>query len=287
LPISVTRQTFVLTDLSGNGYDIPTITYDPVARCVSMQTLNPLPACQSFRVYLLTPAQGQGLGGLQSIDGATLDPSTPPFIEFPVSGSCTTGGDAAADADDAGSSSGDAGAAPVAMGPLIDFCETVQPIFDTSCSTQSCHGGTQPAAGLRLDTPQGVLDTAINRVSIESNQGPSALAQPPSDQFGLDMPIIDSTGNQGGPADSWLIYKLMLATPPSPTPTTNFHARPWTDISATERATLGNYVIGSEMPFPVASGTADGMSVGPLTLDQIEQISFWIEQGAQVAPCAP
>jgi hypothetical protein len=293
LPDSVTRQSFVLTDLNGNGYDIPTIAYDPVARSVSMQTLNPLPPCQGFRVYLLTPAESQGVGGLQSIDGATLDPSTPQYIEFPVTGTCATGGDggaeAAADggpAADAGSDAGEAGTAPVAMGPRIDFCGTVLPIFENACSSTTCHGGASPAAGLRLDSSQGVLDTAINRVSIESNQGPRSLSEPASQQFGLDMPIIDGTGTQGGPGDSWLVYKLMLATPPSSTPATNFHSRPWSAISATERTTLANYIIGTEMPFPAIPGKPDGTNIGPLSLDQMEQISFWIQQGAPVPPCA-
>jgi hypothetical protein len=306
LPSTVTRQSFVLTDLSGNSYDVTSIVYDPVARAVTLRTmLAPLPACQSFRVYLLTPAEGQGVGGLQAIDGATLDPSTPQFIEFPVSGTCATGGgeggtEGGADAGvesgtDAGARSGeagsDAGASEGGAGsnlfPTIDFCATVLPIFHNSCTNEACHGGSLPAAGLRLDSSQAVIDTAINRVSIESNQGSRSAAQPPSALFGLDMPIVDSTGSQGNPANSWLVYKLMLATPPSSMPAVDFHSEPWSDIGSTERATLGNYVIGSEMPFPWMPGTAVGTVLGPLSLDEIEQISFWIQQGAAVPPCAP
>ncbi len=315
LPGSVTRQSFVLTDLSGNGYDIPTLVYDPVARSVTMRTLAPLPACQSFRVYLLTPAQSQGLGGIQAIDGATLDPSTPQFLEFPVSGTCATGtspGDGGLDGGNGGSDggtetdagpsdldaspgpgadaatsgdAGDAGSAPAQTFPTIDFCATVMPIFRSNCSGQTCHGGPAPVAGLRLDTSQGVLETAVNRVSIESNQGPRAASEPPSDLFGFDMPLVDSSGAQGDPGDSWLLYKVLLATPPASTPTVDFHTRPWSDLSAAERATLGDYVIGSPMPFPSPVVGGGDMSV-PLTLDQIEQISFWIQQGADVPPCA-
>jgi hypothetical protein len=303
LPSTVTRQSFVLTDLNGNSYDVTSIVYDPVARSVTLRTmLAPLPACQNFRVYLLTPAEGQGVGGLQSIDGATLDPKTPPFLEFAVSGTCATGGGGGGDggaeggAGDAGVEAGtDAGAGASEAGsdagsdlfPTIDFCATVLPIFRSSCSNEACHGGSTPAAGLRLDTSQGVIDTAINRVSIESNQGSRSAAQPPSALFGLDMPIVDSTGSQGNPANSWLVYKLMLATPPSSTPAVDFHTQPWSDLSTTERATLGNYVTGSEMPFPWMPGSASGTVLGPLSLDQIEQISFWIQQGAAVPPCAP
>ncbi len=276
LPITVTRQTFVLTDLSGNGYDVPAIVYDPVARSVSLHTLAPLPPCQSFRLYVATPQNNGGLGWLQAIDGAPLDPSTQPFIEFPVSGTCATGGDAGSEAG-----------APPAPGQPIDFCGSVMPIFRTACSGTTCHGGTSPAVGLRLDTSQGVLDTAIGRVSVESNQGPRSVSEPPSNQFGLDMPIVDSTGGQGAPGTSWMIYKLMLGTPFSPTPTVNLHSQPWSDIGAAERATLANYVTGSEMPFPMMPGAPPATDFSPLTLDQIEQISFWIQQGAGVPPCAP
>jgi len=289
LPVTVTRQTFVLTDLSGNGYDVPVIAYDPVARVVSLRTLAPLPACQSFRVYLASPANNGGLGWVQAIDGAPLDPSTPPFLEFTVAGTCATGGDAGTEAGagaGGGDAGGDAGAAPVQVGPSIDFCGTILPIFRSNCAGTTCHGGTSPAVGLALDTSQSVVDTAINRVSVEANQGPQSLSQPPSTTFGLDMPIIDSTGGQGNAGDSWLIYKLLLATPPATTPTTNLHSEPWSDMGASERTTLGNYVIGSEMPFPMMPGAAAGTYLGPLSLDQLEQISFWIQQGAAVPPCA-
>jgi hypothetical protein len=304
LPISVTRQSLVLTDLSGNGWGTPVIVYDPVARSATLHPIPPLPPCQNFRVYLATPANNAGLGWLQAIDGAPLDPSTAPFVEFPVSGTCTTGGspgdggteggtspeagsDAATDAGTA-SDGGDAGDAGTSLpsGAPIDFCGTVLPIFRTACSTESCHGGPSPAVGLRLDTSQGVVDTAIGRVSVESNQGPQSVSEPPSVNFGLDLPIVDTTGGQGSPGTSWMIYKLMLATPLSPTPTVNLHSEPWSDIGATERATLGNYVTGSEMPFPMTPGTPSASAFDPLTLDEIEQISFWIQQGAGVPPCA-
>ncbi len=285
----MTRQTFVLTDLTGNSYDVTSIAYDPVARSVTLRTmLAPLPACQNFRIYMLTPAQGQGVGGLQAIDGATLDPKTPQFLEFPVSGTCATGGgDGGVDGGtEGGGAGGDGGDAGADLFPTIDFCATVMPIFRGSCSNSACHGGSAPAAGLRLDTSQGVIDTAINRVSIESNQGSRSAAQPPSALFGLDMPIVDSTGAEGAPGNSWLVYKLMLATPPSSSPDVDFHTQPWTDLKASERATLGNYVTGSEMPFPMTPGAPPASETTPLSLDQIEQISFWIQQGAAVPPCA-
>jgi hypothetical protein len=308
LPSTVTRQSFPLTDLNAQAYGTPTIVYDPVARSVSLFPKTPLPPCQSFRVYLLTPAQGQGVGGLQAIDGATLDPKTQPYLEFPVAGTCATGleagvaeggqdaggeagsgggGDAAASEAGAGDAGANDAGSSVGTGvlPTIDFCADVLPIFRSTCSSFACHGGNTPVVGLRLDTSSGVASTAIGRVSVESNQGSRSTSVPPNALFGVDMPIIDSSGTQGAPGDSWLIYKLLLATPPASTPVTNYHSEPWGDMPSGERTTLGNYVYGSPMPFPPPPNLLlPGM--GPLTLDQMEQISFWIEQGAPTPPCA-
>ncbi|AKF10708.1 c-type cytochrome domain-containing protein [Sandaracinus amylolyticus] len=41
------------------------------------------------------------------------------------------------------------------LAPNVDYGEDVQPIFDARCV--GCHGGTDPAAGLRLDTLLGLL----------------------------------------------------------------------------------------------------------------------------------
>jgi hypothetical protein len=292
---SVTRQSFPVVDLSGNVIDNPHVFYDPVARSVTLTTTlgGGWPTCQTFRVYLETPSDA-GPGGLLTLDGATLDPSVPPFIEFPVLGaSCATGGDAGADA------------APPATGtvttfPAIDFCAAVYPIFTSKCGSGQCHGGPTPAVGLRLDSPQAIVDTAINRVSVESNQGPRAMAQPPSNTFGVDMPLIErNADNSGDPGDSWLLYKLLLAVPPacsstpdappcdagSPTVQHDYHSEPWTGISSAERAVLAGNMIGREMPFPSDPVAAPGVATEPLTLDELDTVSLWISQGAPVTAC--
>lgn len=295
---SVTRQSFPITDLAGDVLDNPHVLYDPVARSVTLTPLAPLPACQTFRVYLTTPNDA-GPGGLLTIDGATLDPSTPAFVEFPVLGTCATGADAGPDA------------APPATGtvtvfPTIDFCSSVFPIFASKCTGATCHGGDLPAAGLRLDSPQAIVDTAINRVSIEANQGSRSQPEPPSNTFGLDMAIIDrSSATSGDPGDSWLLYKLLMAQPPACSSSPNvgpcnattpvvqhdYHSEPWTGISDTERAVLASYMVGREMPFPSDPGAATGPSESPtlypqdLTLDELDTVSLWIAQGAPVPPC--
>jgi hypothetical protein len=290
---SVTRQSFPIVDLNGNLVDNPGVFYDPVARSVTLTPTQPFQACQTFRVYIETPSDA-GPGGLLTIDGATLDPSTPEFIEFPVLGTCATGGDAGPDA-----------AAPatgtVTTFPAIDFCGSIFPIFASKCTGTTCHGGDLPAAGLRLDSSQGIVDTAINRVSIEANTGPRAAAQPPSNTFALDMPLIarNGTGNSGDPGDSWLLYKLLLAPPPacsstpgagpcdagSPTVQHDYHSKPWTGITDAERAVLGSTMVGREMPFPLDPSAIPGAAAEPLTLDELDTVSLWIAQGAPVPAC--
>lgn len=281
---TVSRQSFVLTDLSGNSPGTPpTLTYDPVARVVAIYPQTPLMQCQTYRVTLITPQSPTDTNGVRAIDGATLDPSVKPVIEFPVA---CTGGEAGADA----------GALPSAPAiPSVDFCSQILPIFESKCDGNTCHGGALPAAGLRLDSPQAIAATAIGRVAQGSNTGARAGAQPQSLLFGQDMPIVQA----GTPGNSWLMYKLLMAVPPACSSTAgaapcdadvpgvmdNVHTEPWGDMSASERATLANMVPGREMPFPSDPGAQPGQALEPLTLDELEEMSNWMLEGAPVSAC--
>ncbi len=288
LPISVTRQSVVLVDLNGNGLT-PEVAYDPVARVVTLTPISPLDPCQSYQIQLPIPTSLSDANGLRAIDGAVLASSTPKVIEFPVAGTCTT---------DAGPPPGQPG--PPA--PVIDFCQQINPIFQSKCAGPTCHGGKLPAEGLRLDSPQAIADTMIGQVAHESNTGPRAQPQPPSQLFGLDMPIVDP----GAPGDSWLTYKLLLAYPPPCSSTAdappcdasvpgvmhNLHALPWTGLSASERSTLASYIPGRAMPFPndpsadpSAGCMPNQVNCEPLTYDELEAVSFWIQEGAPVPAC--
>jgi hypothetical protein len=279
LPLTVTRQSVVLTDASGNG-QAPFVAYDPVARAVMLSPDPPLDPCQAYKVLLPDPSDATDPYGLRAIDGTPLDPSTPPSIEFAVTGKCT----------------GDGGmTAPVMAPPLpqFDFCSVIAPIFQSKCLGSSCHGGPLPAAGLQLDSAQAIADTMINQVSHAANTGPRAKEQPPTGLFGLDMPIVDP----GAPGDSWLIYKLLLADPPACSTTdplcdasapgvmNDLHSRPWQGISAAERATLSNYVLGRAMPFPAMPAADPSTATEPLTLDELEQMAYWVFEGAPVPAC--
>jgi hypothetical protein len=281
-PSSVTRQTFVLQDLQGN-YVEPTPSYDPVARVVRLCFTNEpatLQPDQSYRLTILSPQDAGDPSGLRAIDGAELDPSANPVIEFPVvaaTGAGYTGSDACV------------GASPV------DFCSQVFPIFTSKCGGSVCHAGTLPAAGLQMTTTSGILATAIGRVAQGSNTGDQSQAAPPGIVFGVDMPIIGT----GDPGNSWLMYKLLLAEPPACSSTPGAAAcdagapgiednrypsvtPAWTLISDSERATLSNYVLGREMPYPVDPSAPLDSATTPLTGDELDTVSTWIQQGAAV-----
>jgi hypothetical protein len=285
----ITRQTFLLSDLMGNTPGTPpSLTYDPVARVVAIYPQTPLMQCQTYRITILTPQSATDTNGIRAIDGATLDPSVNPVIEFPVT--CSSG--------DAGADAAAAGPAAPAI-PNVDFCSQILPIFESKCDGTTCHGGSLPAAGLRLDSPQAIAATAIGRVAQGANTGARAAPQPPSLLFGQDMPIVQANG----PGNSWMMYKLLMAVPPPCSSTAgsapcdasvagvmnNVHTEPWGDMSASERATLTNMVQGREMPFPAnpSAPVPNPMlpAIEPLTLDELEAVSLWMLEGAPINGC--
>ncbi|HEX8794997.1 MAG TPA: hypothetical protein VF765_28820 [Polyangiaceae bacterium] len=286
---SVTRQSFELSDLNGNSPGTPpTLQYDPVARVVAIYPQTPLMACQSYKVTMVTPKDSTDANGIRAIDGATLAPSVSPTIEFPMQ--CATG--------DGGTDAGGGAPAPI---PNVDFCGQIIPIIQSKCDGNTCHGGSLPAAGLRLDSPHAIAATAIGRVAQGANTGARSSAQPQSLLFGQDMPIVQPNA----PGNSWMMYKLLLAVPQAcsssanaaacdasaPTVMDNVHTETWGDMSDSERATLTNLVQGREMPFPANPSLVDDAghllpgAAEPLTLDELELVSNWILQGAPVNAC--
>ncbi len=297
LPVSVSRQSFVVKRVDGQVAVSPVVTYDPVARVVTLsrQSGSPwLEAGQSYRVELPLPDFDAGVspsqvGGVRGIDGATLDPSSQRMIGFSVSATPSTQGPA----------------------PTTNFCRDVLPIFENKCSSGSCHGPaggqSRPASGLVLTTASGVALTAIGRVAQASNTGPRAQASAPTVRFGVDMPLI----NPGVPGDSWLLYKMLLALPPETTPVTRrskcdgtqgavpistdaLYTTPFTRaVSASERARLGEVVGGQPMPYPPKPGApedaavSDPLTEAPLSFGQLERVRLWIAQGAALEDCGP
>jgi hypothetical protein len=308
LPASVTRQTFVLENAGGTAGYTPAITYDPVARVVTITPLadpdQALTPGQDYQLLIVTPQNATDPNGLRAIDGATLDPMSPHQIAFAVT----------------------AAAAAPPTAPSIDYCRDIRVVFETSCELQTCHGfGVPliPAEGLLVDTPSDIRATAIGHVAHEANTGPRSVAEPPSHLFGEDMPIIDQGAD---PGNSWMMYKFLLAVPSPeavvdagedaagpatleasagdagvadasagdggvadagptfpaivpPIDVSHAHELGWTALSDADRTILSNYIIGREMPYPPTAP--------PLTLSQLERMSLWISQGSMMPAMCP
>jgi hypothetical protein len=269
LPASISRQTFVLSYQSP-GDLTPVIRYDPVARVVTIIPGMALLAGQTYTLTINTPSSPTDLNGLRSIGGATLDSSSPSTLVFVAK----------------------AGNQPAEPSHTTDFCNDVMPIFTSTCGTAACHTGVLPAEGLVLTSPAGVLGTAIGRTAQGANTGTVASPpEPPGVVFGVDTPIVDpGTGatSGGDPANSWLLYKVLLGAPsdcseagvcdagPLVAPST--YLVPWQPLSDDARTTLDQLVQGEVMPSPPATA---------LTLDQMETLSFWISEGAPAPTTCP
>jgi hypothetical protein len=257
LPSAITRQTFVL-----NAPVPPQIAYDPVTRVVTIIPATPLVVGQSYQLGIALPQSSTDANGLRAIDGAIgeFSPGSNP-INFTV---------------------GLASAPPTAM--PVDFCASVLPIL-SGCGGKGCHSPAPlPAVGLALDTAPDVAATAIGRVAVGSNTGPQALPLAPGRLFGINMPIIDpGVGSTGNPSNSWLIYKLLLATPPTEDAGASLPQAfqvPWEPLSDSERSILTDLVPGNQMPYP-------GASAQPLTVAQLDTLSAWIAQGATLPSACP
>jgi hypothetical protein len=293
LPLSVNRQSIGLRDASGNGVTSLVITYDPVARVVVLEPPaggDWLQPGLAYEVVLGVPHGDDDSGGLRSITRATLDPNSTRIIGFQ-----TCGGVSACPSD------------PLPPAPTtVRFCNDVLPIFLRHCSSPGlCHGtdavNPYPAAGLLLNDSINFAKTAVGRVAQSSNTGPSAgRAEPPGHEFGISMPIVDP----GAPANSWLIYKLLLSQPhddgvdagaetrarcypdageiPNP-PVDPFGGRQpfsvqFARMTDADRALLSDYVSGNPMPYPVGGGNQ-------IDFADLERIRLWIAQGAVIEDC--
>jgi hypothetical protein len=285
LPSTVNRQAIAIVDSSHQPLtpDLALITtYDPVARTVTITGMKQpwLTEGLSYTIIFGIPQGDADQGGLRAIDRSTLSPDQPLEISFLVGPKQS-----------------------LTVEPAVSFCRDVLPIFAAKCGLSTCHGtGGQAAASLVLDTSAGVGATALNRIAQGSNTGPLST-RPPAGQahFGIDMPIVDP----GNPGNSWLMYKVDLARPPTlvdpedrfacsnglSEPKTPFVFAPLAPQAQrtaddVERSILENFILGREMPFPAISPVAYGEL--PLTFDEREIVRIWIKSlapGAALPEC--
>ncbi len=285
------RQSVVLTDANGQAVtqeDAPIVTYDPVARTVTLASPKApgaewLKEGQPYKLFFLVPPDDDSDDkGLRAIDRATLDPNQPREIGFFVGPKNGVG----------------------RAEPKVSFCSDVLPIFTLKCSRSDCHGGRggAPASGLVLDSSEGVSRTAVGRVAQGANtSGRAGEPESAGKVFGVNMALV----KPGSPGESWLLYKVELARPPvidagpapeiacsgvagSPAPPTPapdyFPIVPAQYVAdEIERSILSDYVLGREMPYPADKITS--ASQQPLTFQEREKIRLWIAQGAVVDAC--
>jgi hypothetical protein len=284
LPGTETRQSALLTPVGSGSVTPAIVTYDPVARVVTLASPNGAGAKwlereQSYKLTLPVPTEENPGFGFRAIDGAPL--AEPITIQFVVGAPST-----AAPAD-----------------PKVSFCHDVAPLFAKKCSGNTCHGGSaSAAAGLVLTTSAGLAGTAF-RVAQGANTGGAAQAgsgaspNDPVRPFGIDMPIIAPRN----PGQSWLLYKTLLA----PLPTVAVDAKtyvcgqsPGAPIASfalpagateapsdSELAVLRDHVLGVEMPFPPPGRVPPVDENRPLTFLEREVLRLWIAQGATVVEC--
>ena len=255
---------------------------------VTLHLFSPLQDGQFYQLRVVTPPTSDPATGLRAIDGAGLDPAVTNIIPFRASAS-----------------------APMPPAPPnVDFCRDIEPIFASKCLTGACHGGAEPAVGLRLDTNAGILSTAVGRVAEGANTGPHSATEDPGLHFGVDMPILDpglSSMGSGNPANSWLLYKLLMAFPAAqsttggaeacdggadggtaiPVDLSGLHGIAWQPLSDGERATLADLVPGREMPFPGDPSLPVSSAQGTLTVAELERVSQWIAQTPAPNPLVP
>lgn len=283
LPATVNRQSIGIVDGANMPLSpamAPVVTYDPVARTVTLSRPQAMWLTEGlpYKLLLAIPEGDAEQGGVRAIDGAKLTAAQKrefTFIVGPASGA--------------------------QLEPKVSFCRDVQQIFIQKCGTLgTCHAsGERAASSLILDTSMGIGATALNRIAQGSNTGGRSSTPPSTGRvFGVDMPIIDP----GNPGNSWLMYKIDLARPPvliaEPPPCTlpNEPAMPFVfaplvkqaqrTADDLERSILSDFILGREMPFP-------GLSVGgyadlSLTFDEREKVRIWIAglaPGAAIPAC--
>jgi len=205
-PWSVSRSSARLTSGSVGEFVFP--AFDPVANQLNLELTRPMLVDANYVVTLVD---------LVDLDGDTLGEPLQLLLS-PVAGERQ----------------------PVTTPEVA----AVLNIFAEHCASASCHGAGEPAAGLDLQSSEGLRRTAIGHPSLQvasfNQLAPIAAA-------GLiDLPIIDAQGTSQSASRSYLVYK-MLGDP---------------------------HVLGETMP---PEGTVERPSA-----DQIALVASWIRHGASL-----
>ncbi len=188
-PTSVHRGTVSLR--SGSVAVLLSVRYDPINQEVVARPFRDHPLVAGVE-YTLT------VDGVRDLDGVPAEPAQVRFV---------TG-------------AGAEGGAPEGQTPWAAVAE----LFTARC-VDGCHGGTRPAMGLDLSSPEAVRATAIGVPAVQTG----GRDEVPRRGLG-GLPIIDALPGGGRPATSYLIYKMLgdehaLGAPMPPEGATNEELR--------------------------------------------------------------
>jgi hypothetical protein len=311
LPECILRQTFILLDAQNNVLSpLPVAAYDPVAIVVTVTpAAGTLVVGQPYKLVINSPQNSGDLNGLRAIDGATLASDSKAPIGFTVTAATATPPPQPPVIDYCRD----------VQRVLVTRCAgchgglfyaglgvaTAQQLEDTAINMVAHGSNTGPNAAPEPATLQFTEDMPV----IDPGPGPNV---------GL---LAGDAGPQtsGNPGHSWLMYKLLMAVPLAcdrnpgsgfppcdggtlppdaaapPVDTSGVYQVTCSDagapcpqpLSDDERARLSNMIPGREMPYPGNPDTPLDQPTSTLTVQELEILSFWIAQGAQLSSSCP
>lgn len=193
LPSTAVRQSFLV--YSGErsnaipGIDLPALTprYDVVERVVSFElpagvTLQPN---THYTTELVVPVHEDDFG-FRAFDLRPLDEQTTVRTSFLTSNQRKM---------------------PTPK-PADGSCSSVVSTLSNHCDSSGCHNSKDRVMGIDFSDANGLVLTAIGRVSHQTETGPrTGVPTQNPDRFGEAMPLIDP----GRPDNSYLLYKLLLS----------------------------------------------------------------------------
>ncbi|MCC6523522.1 MAG: hypothetical protein IT373_12770 [Polyangiaceae bacterium] len=299
LPSTVTRQAVCvrndgapvdkLDQCTGPTQDFLAVEYDPARRRVLFRGATFDPGT-TYKMTLFVPESPTDWG-FRAFDGAPLarkyellfetapDVTAPPAeIAHTAADYCDAVGCANACRLDHRT---DAAALAACVAASCPFRAQQEPL--KGCGSGGCHEATEDdpdaAAGLRLQSPEDILASAIGVTAHQTATG--AAAQTPTQNgqpFGRAMPILD----RGNPGNSYLVYKA-VAHADSYCSLRDDCPEPDDPGLRAEIVRLRDaFVIGAPMP---AKGSLLTVTNGAPTFDGLRVISDWIAWGAPFCTC--
>jgi hypothetical protein len=236
------------------------VGYDVVERVVSYRPFNGRWAPDTLYTVLVPSPASDGDNGFRAFDGAPIEATTDAGAAFFVFRTTRATGDPTPE-------------------PTVSSCAEILGLFEASgCTASSCHGGSEPAAGLDLTSGSSLARTALRRVARETETGVEVdhpLVDPA--RFGTQMALIQP----GSAPTSYLMYKL-LAKPENYAGdcTTAYQAPPRSPCPTPSAAELERLRSGFVQLDPMPPGDR---SLG--SLDALRAIARYIDAGASVDDC--